>query len=35
MQTVDQNNDNKISFEEFWYWWQYLQDKNLELLVTT
>ncbi|KAM3139413.1 hypothetical protein pb186bvf_008438 [Paramecium bursaria] len=35
METVDQNNDNKISFEEFWYWWQYLQDKNLELLVTT
>lgn len=35
MKTVDQNNDNKISFDEFWYWWQYLKDDNLEKLVSS
>ena len=30
---IDTNKDNKISFEEFYTWWQYGRDNKLETLV--
>ena len=30
---IDTNKDNKISFEEFYAWWQYGRDNKLESLV--
>ncbi|KAM3139415.1 hypothetical protein pb186bvf_008440 [Paramecium bursaria] len=34
MKTVDENNDGKISFDEFWNWWQFGKDDKFEKLVT-
>ncbi|CAD8110193.1 unnamed protein product [Paramecium primaurelia] len=33
MKVVDQNGDGKISFEEFWDWWQFGKNDKLEKLV--
>ncbi|CAD8123072.1 unnamed protein product [Paramecium sonneborni] len=33
MKVVDSNNDGKISFEEFWIWWQFGKNEKLEKLV--
>lgn len=33
MAVVDVNHDKKISFEEFWNWWQFGKNEKLEKLV--